>query len=81
MFCHFCRKHSRRPKKVAATWVDLPCSTLTRQSLVRHTHSECHVIATKMEAMLVSSRTDGGIEKAFKRVVSTERRAFIGGLK
>ena len=41
---------------------------------MRHTHSECHVT-------LVSSRTDGGIEKAFEREVSAERRAFIGGLK
>lgn len=64
-----------------ATWVDLPCTTITRQSLVRHSQSECHVTATKMEAALVSSRKDGGIEKAFDRVVSAERRAFIGGLK
>ena len=84
MFCHLCRKHSRRPKKTAvgkATWVDSPCITITRQSLVRHSQSECHVTATKMEAALVSSKKDGGIKKAFDRVVSAERRAFIGGLK
>ena len=79
-----CAESSRRPKKVAvgkATWVNLPCTTITRQSLVRHSQSECHVTATKMEAALVSSRKDGGIEKAFDRVISAERRAFIGGLK
>ena len=34
-----------------------------------------------MEAALVSLRKDGGIEKVFDRVVSAERRVFIGGLK
>ena len=46
MFCHLCQKQSRRPKKVAvgkAIWVDLPCTTITRQSLVRHSQNECHV--------------------------------------
>ena len=84
MFCHLCRKHSRRPKKITvgkATWIDLLCTTITRQSLVRHSQSECHVTATKMEAALVSSRKDGGIEKAYDRVVFAERRVFIGGLK
>ena len=34
-----------------------------------------------MEVTLVSSRKDVDIKKAFDRVVSAERRAFIGGLK
>ena len=84
MFCSLCRKQNRRPKKVLvgrAVWVDLPCMTITRQSLVRHSQSECHVSARKMEADLVSSTKHGGIERALERVVSAERRAFIGGLK
>ena len=84
MFCHLCQKQSRRPKKVVvgkAIWVDLPCTTITRHSLVRHSQSECHVTAKKIEADLVSSRKDGGIKKTFDRVVSAEGRAFIGGLK
>ena len=84
MFCSLCRKQNRQPKKVLvgrAVWVDLPCMTITRQSLVRHSQSECHVSARKMEADLVSSTKHGGIERALERVVSAERRAFIGGLK
>ena len=46
-----------------------------------HSQSECYVTAMKMEAALVSSKIDGGIEKALDRVVSAERRAFICGLK
>ena len=37
MLCSMCRKHSRHPTKVAigkAPWVDVPCKTLVRQSLV-----------------------------------------------
>lgn len=48
---------------------------------MRHSQSECHVTAKKIEADLVSSRKHGGIKKAFDQVVSAERRAFIGGLK
>ena len=86
MFCHLCRKQSRRAKKVTvgrAVWVDLLCTTLTRQSLVQHNQRVCHVTTVKMEAFLVhvSSRKDGSIDKAFDRVVSAERRAFIDGLK
>ena len=46
-----------------------------------HSQSECHVIAKKIEADLVSSRKDGVIQKDFDRVVSAERRAFLGGFK
>ena len=35
----------------------------------------------KLEAALGSARTDGGIERAFQQVVSTERKAMIGSLK
>ena len=84
LFCDWCRKHSRRPKKVGvgkATWIDLPCTTITRQSLVRHSKSECHVTATKMEVDLASAKKCGGIERAFDQVVSAEKKAFIGALK
>ena len=84
LLCQPCRKQNRCPKKVPvgkAPWVDLPCMTMTRQSLVRHSQSECHVTAMKIEADLVSSKTFGGIERAFDQVVSAERRAFIGVLK
>ena len=84
MLCSLCRKHNRRPKKVLvgrAIWVDLPCKNLTRQSLVGHGRSACHTLAITMEADLASSLRDGGIEMALDRVVSAERKAFIGALK
>lgn len=63
MFCAVCKRQSRRPKKVAvgkAIWVDL--YYYNSKSLVRHAESECHLLALKMEADLVSSRTHGGIK-------------------
>ena len=84
MICSLCRKHSRRPRKSVvgrAVWTDLPCQSITRQALVKHSQSESHVEAVKMEATLCSSRGDGGIRMAFERVVSAERKAMLGALK
>ena len=84
MLCSLCRKHSRRPKKSVvgkAVWTDTPCRSITRQTLMKHSRSESHTDAVKLEAALGSARTDDGIERAFQRVVSTERKAMIGSLK
>ena len=84
VLCTLCRKHSRRPKKAAvgrAVWVDLPCHSITRQALVKHSQSESHDSAMKLEVALCSSREDGGIETAFQRVVSEERKALIGAFR
>lgn len=84
MLCSLCRKHSRRPQKSIigkAVWTDIPCQSITRQALVKHSRSDSHTDAVKMEAALCSSRTDGGIEMAFQRVLSAERKAMIGTLQ
>ena len=84
MLCSLCRKHSRRPAKARvgrAVWVDIPCRSLTRLSLVKHAKSESHCFAVQMEADLCSSKRDGGIAMALQRVVSAHRKAFIGALK
>ena len=84
MFCSLRRKHSRRPKRVAArraTWVDLQCKTLVRQSLKKHCESDSHRAAMEMECVLASSGKDGGIPMALEKVVSAERKALIGALK
>ena len=84
VLCALCRKHNRRPGKVPvgkAIWVDLPCKNRTRQSLVNHTKSASHQLAVMMEADLRSSKRDGGIAMAIDKVVSAERKAFIGARK
>ena len=59
----------------------MPCRSITRQALVKHSRSESHIDAVKLEAALASARKDGGIERAFQRVVSAERKAMMGSLK
>ena len=84
MLCSVCRKHARRPRKSfvgKAVWNDVPCRTITRQALVKHGQSESHIDALKLEAALSSSRVDGGIDMAFERVASAERKAMLGALR
>ena len=79
-----CRKHSRRPRKSVvgrAIRTDIPCQSITRQALVKHSQSESHVEAMKMEAILCSSTGDSGIRMAFECVASEERKAMLGALK
>ena len=48
---------------------------------MKHSQSESHVEAVKMEATLCSSRGDSGIRMAFERVALAERKAMLGTLK
>ena len=84
MLCSLCCKYSRRPAKARvgrAVWVDIPCRSLTRLSLVKNAKSESHCFAVQMEADLCSSKKDGGIAMALQRVISAHRKAFIVALK
>ncbi len=84
MLCSLCRKHSRRLAKARvgrAVWVDVPCRTLTRLSLVKHAKCNSHLFAVQMKADLCSAKKDGGIAMSLQQVVSAQRKAFIGALK
>ena len=73
MICTLCRKFSHRPQKCMpgrAVWVDLPCKTIRRASLISHRDSKSHAEAVQMETTLQASRKDGGIERALDNVVS-----------
>ena len=61
--------------------MDIPCKNLTRQSLVNHAKSASCELAIRMKADLGSSRKEGGIAMALDKVISAERKAFIGALK
>ena len=84
MVCTLCRKFSRRPQKCVpgkAIWVDVPCKTVRRSSLILHKDSKSHKEAVQMEVMLQASKRDGGIQRALDSVVSAQRKAFLGALK
>ena len=84
MLCGLCRKHTRRPPKAVVgktIWVDVPCVTMTQQSLRRHDTSSSHLDAKKLEAQLCLSRRDGGLQQAFTAVESAERKAMKAAMK
>ena len=63
LFCSLCRKHYRRPKKAAvgrASWVDMPCPTVTRQSLTKHGASDAHTDSVKLKMHLQYHNRMGG---------------------
>ena len=84
MFCKLCRKHNQRPQRVRqgfAVWVDVPCFNFKRETLKEHEKTNHHNVAVNMEVQVGLTAVDGGIEGAFKEVLSAERKAFIGHLK
>ena len=84
MLCGLCRKHTRCPPKAVVgktIWVDVPCVTMTQQSLRRHDTSSSHLDAKKLEAQLCLSRRDGGLQQAFTAVESAERKAMKAAMK
>ena len=62
-------------------WVDVPCVTMTQQSLRRHDTSSNHLDAKKLEAQLCLSRRDGGLQQAFTAVESAERKTMKAAMK
>ena len=83
MICLLCRKHNRRPHKVAlgkASWVDIPCKTFTKQSVKNHAKSDSHKDAVTLEAQLCSS-VSGDIRQLLAAVQSAEKKAMIGAMK
>ena len=55
LFCSLCRMHYRRPKKAAvgrASWVDIPCLTVTRQSRTKHYASDAETDSVKLKMHL-----------------------------
>ena len=84
MMCNLCRKHNQRPQKVrlgCAVWVDVLCFNYKWESLKEHEKTNSHSIAVSMEVQLGLTAVDGGIEGAFKEVITVEQKAFIGHLK
>lgn len=65
------------------TWSVKPCIVLRKDMIQRHADSNMHKEALDCEATRVrlSVERHGGIQQAFQRRVSTQRKALIGALK
>ena len=75
-----CQKHSRQPKKAEvghATWVDIACITLSRQSHINHEATESHKEVVRIEPQLSSP----GIVQALSNVEKAGRKAMTGAFK
>lgn len=72
-----CRKHkSSTPEGCCGedNLVDVPCVTMTQNSLRRHNMSLSHLEAKKLEAQLCISTKDGGLQQTFTVVERPERK-------
>ena len=81
MWCSLCRRNkcrSRRAPAGMATWVEVPCKVITRQSLTEHSQSNCHKEAMSVETTRALAQRQGGIAEAFYTVVSLQKKAFVG---
>ena len=84
MWCSLCRRNNCRPKRAPlgkAVWIEIPCKTITRQSLRDHAESDCHKEAMHIESSRILSTKQGGITEAMDAIVSLQKKAFIGHLK
>ena len=69
--CSICCKTNCRPVRVPlgnAVWVEVPCKTITRQSLKGHLESSCHKEAMCVESSRVLVEKKGSISACFDTV-------------
>ncbi|CAG2186740.1 unnamed protein product [Mytilus edulis] len=82
MKCNLCTKHQRRPKKCVpgkAAWVDLPCSWMVRESILRHGRSETHKEAVAFEGARVLANTS--LATAVEKEVTLNEMAMESAMK
>lgn len=78
MKCKLCIQHQKRPKRAAigkAVWVDVPCTWVTRDSLVRHQKSETHKEACSCEA--IRKKPEQTVEMRVQTMGSLYRQARV----
>ena len=79
MLCSICCKTNCRPIRVPlgkAVWVEVPCKTITQQSLKEHPESSCHKEAMHVESSCVLAKKQGGIAACFDTVVSVQKKGI-----
>ncbi|KAJ8043554.1 hypothetical protein HOLleu_10692 [Holothuria leucospilota] len=80
MLCKLCIKHKQKSTK--GVWTKVPCTSMIRHSLTKHSKCEQHLRAIKMEAEQRAVAEAGGtIEQAFEYVIKLDRIALIGAMK
>lgn len=81
MFCTYCQDHPPPKTRGVSVWMDVPCTTIIKHSLVRHETSQGHTEAkARFDSAKAAERT-GGIAQAMKKQVNLERSAFLAALR
>ena len=74
-------KHKTDQRNHAGTWTSKPCACIRRDIIDRHSKSVMHREAVEKEALLKQSMRDGGIARAFEKLVTAQRNAVVGAMK
>lgn len=61
MFCGLCQKWRGKIGNRSGTWITVPCSSLRRDSILKHVRSNSHGDAVKAEQEALRARLRGGI--------------------
>ena len=77
MLCTLCQSFTRGDGVV---WATVPCVSLFKQSLDRHSKSELHQSTLQHEARRRAAAKDGGIAGALQQQVNIQRTALIGAM-
>ena len=80
MLCSICCKTNCRPVRAPlgkAVWVEVPCKTITQQSLKEHLESSCHKEAMRMESTRALVEKQGGISACFDTIVSIQKKVLL----
>ena len=81
LMCELCQRYNIVQRSGAGTWSVKPCSVLRKDMIQRHADSAMHKEAVEREATMLSVERHGGIQQAFQRQISVQRKALIGALK
>ena len=82
MFCRLCKRfNTRNERNSFAVFNMTPCVSLRKDVLARHADSSMHKSAMMQEHDRLASQQGGGIEQAFSKAISIEKKAALGAMK
>ena len=82
MLCDVCKKHKTKNKyNQSAVWSKVPCVSLRRDSVRRHSQSQQHKDALELEMHAEESRRTGGIRQAFETQMTLNRSAMMAAME
>ena len=81
LLCELCQRYKIVQRSSAGTWSFKPCTVLLKDMIQRHADSSMHKEALDRKSTRLSVLRQGGIQQAFQRQVSVQKKALVGALK